>query len=179
MSLHKIFHSHTPSAGRADHTRLHQIAMDIEEQIWRQFQSGERLHDAPPVAAYRSRSRFLLEHLRDPDHPQLCESLLEGALSPEEFVALKDEELASPAVKEARARNKEAVKAEYMLGEAQPTMTRDYVCSQCGSNDTGFVVLSVRRDLGKAETWGSKDSDASIIRITCMQCSHQWSAELL
>ena len=55
--------------------------------------------------------------------------------------------------------------------------TDEYVCSSCHSNKTKYRHLSSRRDVTKAETWGSKDGPQNVIKIACQVCGHEWTQE--
>lgn len=63
------------------------------------------------------------------------------------------------------------LKNELAGGEA----TEAHACPSCGARDALFVRVGGTRDIGKSETWGSKDADASGLRLSCVQCGHEWS----
>jgi hypothetical protein len=39
------------------------------------------------------------------------------------------------------------------------------------------TMESQRRDIGKADTWGSKDREDAVVQraVRCMQCEHLWN----
>ena len=67
------------------------------------------------------------------------------------------------------------VRADGGVGGAVATAA--YACELCGGRRCVYVTLVGARDIGKGETWGSKDKSAGGLRITCSTCGHEWRRE--
>ena len=60
------------------------------------------------------------------------------------------------------------------LKPANSIATDKYVCPDCGAKDAQVVVTGGVRDIGKAETWGSKDTPDEVVTVTCQVCKCKW-----
>lgn len=52
-----------------------------------------------------------------------------------------------------------------------------FSCPRCSARDAKWGYLSSMRDIGKSETWGSKNRPDMLIRIVCNECGHSWQSE--
>eukprot|EP00976_Prorocentrum_cordatum_P069599 1179613-Prorocentrum_minimum.AAC.2 len=60
---------------------------------------------------------------------------------------------------------------------AQAIATNQYKCKVCSSQECTYVTLGGARDIGKSETWGSKNS-TSAMKLFCQTCGHEWSVDM-
>ncbi len=63
-----------------------------------------------------------------------------------------------------------------LSGAGAVVLTTDYACGRCGGRECDYLD-SGRRDIGKCETWGSKDGQGSSRLVRCMGCGHRWEVD--
>ena len=89
-------------------------------------------------------------------------------LAPAVLVRLSSDELTSRTALERRRRLQEAASQLY-VDESQTVSGQR--CTVCGSENTKGTRRAGQRDIGKAETWGSKDrQDEHSIKSICADC---------
>eukprot|EP00928_Gymnodinium_smaydae_P011820 TRINITY_DN14326_c0_g1_i1.p1 TRINITY_DN14326_c0_g1~~TRINITY_DN14326_c0_g1_i1.p1 ORF type:complete len:230 (-),score=62.66 TRINITY_DN14326_c0_g1_i1:284-973(-) len=102
--------------------------------------------------------------------PALAQRLASGELTPEAFVALPLEELATPAQREARRVHEDAAKRAITLDARSETFA--LVCDNCGEEDAlGSWILS---SSGGKPMLGSA---RMVKRGVCPHCQHVWLDE--
>jgi DNA-directed RNA polymerase subunit M/transcription elongation factor TFIIS len=50
-------------------------------------------------------------------------------------------------------------------------------CRRCGAHEVHVLLLSTRRGIPKADTWGSKGSEGQSDRYTCRACRYTWTVK--
>lgn len=133
----------------------------------------------PDSHHYRERARELLFNIDDEGNPALRHRLLEGALTPQEFVKASASELASETVQAARRAATEEMTSAATLTEAHFLPSQEYRCFECQSTSTEYRVLTQRRDMTRGEVWGSKEADEGRAEIRCAKCGHTWTEAAL
>ena len=146
------------------------LASDIEQELF-------ELYHSDPSKSYRQHSRDLIFSLVH--NPSLTPSLTSLRMSPAELVRLPKEELASHAVATERAKEKEEMSRDLVLGQATGALSDEWTCQGCGGRKTETFVLKEGRDLRKAEVWGGGGDDVqSVILVRCLQCKREWKKEV-
>jgi transcription elongation factor S-II len=128
---------------------------------------------------YRAWCRAFIFNLRDPRNITFSSSVVDGSLSASQLVGLEPHEMASASQKEERRRvqRRLAKSAIEMQAAGQGHDSTAYICRECHANETRVRIVGGRRDVGKCETWGSKDRPAAVYEVTCMKCRHRWFRE--
>ncbi|KAK3284302.1 hypothetical protein CYMTET_8042, partial [Cymbomonas tetramitiformis] len=126
---------------------------------------------------YRARIRSLKHNLQA--NKELREAILQKHISPQGLCTMSANELATAAQKQERDAMEASVmrRATVRMGEKEIS-TSSYRCGDCGSKECVYVTLIGARDIGKSETWGSKDKGEDGMLITCKKCAYQWRREL-
>lgn len=59
--------------------------------------------------------------------------------------------------------------------------TDKYTCGECMGKNCSYMNVNGYRDIGKNETWGSKDSQADDGRVLvkCHDCKSEWNETVL
>ena len=151
---------------------------------------GEALEDSSPLldlgvgveaavfeahghgSSYTTAVRSLVAALRR--NAVLREDVLSGRLTPAELVATPLDMLATSEQRSVRAAmEKKAAQAATLDGIGEGAVhTTEQACPACAARDAFRVHVGGVRDIGKSETWGSKDAgDASVkTRLHCIPC---------
>ena len=127
---------------------------------------------------YTANVRRLVASLRR--NGELRAAVLSGATPPAELVAAPPEALATSAQRSAREAAEEAATrratADDTVGGLRSTA---HACPHCAARDAVFVRVGGARDIGKSETWGSKDAQELVtLRLTCVPCKVRSSSML-
>ena len=129
---------------------------------------------------YRARVRSLAFNLRN--NESLRCRLLSGELSPSALINLTSDELATHSMASERAKMEERLtRKRTRSGFDDATRTTSYKCGGCGGRSCEYIFVSGNRDIGKNETWGSKDSqsDGATVLVRCTACLHEWRERML
>jgi transcription elongation factor S-II len=118
---------------------------------------------------YTARVRRLVVSLRR--NEELRADVLRGAVSPAALADAPTEALATAAQRDALRASQDAATRRATAGADDGGLpTKEHPCPLCGSADVTFVRVGGARDIGKSETWGSKDAEAFSLRLTCTEC---------
>jgi hypothetical protein len=152
-----------------DPTPLSDSAMAVEAAL---FEAHE-----PGSSAYRAAVRTLLLHLRR--NSALRASVISGALSPAELVSSSADELLTADQRHAKRAVAESSLRRTIREESQDAVaTSAYACPACGKREALLLRVYGTRDIGKSETWGSKDAgESKACRLSCVACRHEWKSE--
>ena len=114
--------------------------------------------------------RRLVANLRR--NAELRGAVLSGAIAPADLPALPPEALATAAQRAAHEASVEAATRRATADDADGGFrTEAHACPGCGACDALLVRVGGARDIGKSETWGSKDAQEAIsLRLTCVPC---------
>jgi len=129
---------------------------------------------------YRGKARSIAFNLRG--NLSLRARVLGGELTPADLCELTPDELATDALKLKRARMEEKATRKRTRGGMDAAFPTDrYTCAECGSTNCAYLPVSGHRDIGKNETWGSKDSQAADGRalVKCKDCNTEWTESVL
>lgn len=153
-----------------DPSPLFDTACAVEAAVFQHY--GEDINKE-----YRARIRTLKHNLQA--NKELREAILQKDVSPQELCTMPAKKLAAAARKQERDAMEASVmrRATVRMGEKEIS-TSSYQCGDCGSKECVYVTLIGARDIGKSETWGSKDKGEDGMLITCKKCAHQWRREL-
>ncbi|KAL2199897.1 transcription factor S-II, central domain-containing protein [Corynascus similis CBS 632.67] len=112
---------------------------------------------------YRNKIRGLMTSLKRKDNPELGRRVLKGEISPEKFVVMTDEELASDAQRERdRALEREnMLKAQVPM--AQKSISVDLQCGKCRQKKVSYSQAQTR----------SADEPMTTF-CECTVCGHRW-----
>jgi hypothetical protein len=123
-------------------------------------------------SSYTTAVRGLVAALRR--NAALRDDVLSGRVTPAELVAAPADKLATSEQRCARAvMEKRAAEAATLDGIGDGAVhTTETTCPACAARDAYKVNVGGVRDIGKSETWGSKDAgDASVkMRMFCIPC---------
>jgi hypothetical protein len=119
---------------------------------------------------YTARVRRLVASLRR--NAELRAEVLSGALSPAALADAPTEALATAAQRDALRAAQDAATRRATAGDGHEGAlpTKEHPCPLCSSTEVLFVRVGGARDIGKSETWGSKDAEAFSLRLTCTAC---------
>jgi hypothetical protein len=123
--------------------------------------------------SYAQHIKSLVFNLKAPGNCELRARVLSGRLPPAALASMTSAALATPEVAKAVAKARKDADAEFVGNWTY----YGHACVQCGGVDTSMTLLSVRRDIGKSETWGSKELPAAVIKAKCNACGAMWEAE--
>jgi Transcription factor S-II (TFIIS), central domain len=147
-----------------DSSPLLDLGVDVEAAI-------ATAHDAGSTG-YTTAVRTLVAALRR--NVELREVVHSKQLKPADLVALPPEALATAEQRSARAAIEEraALKATVSLVGDAAVPTHDHMCPSCSSREVLKLNVGGVRDIGKSETWGSKDAsdEKARIRLHCTTC---------
>ena len=57
------------------------------------------------------------------------------------------------------------------------SLTRTVRCSHCGGHEALFRHVNTTRDIGKSETWGTKESAGLTTMLRCCACGTEWTVD--
>ncbi|KXZ48054.1 hypothetical protein GPECTOR_30g149 [Gonium pectorale] len=145
-----------------------ELAEAIESEL-------SRRHRMAAGQEYKAAAMTLVAGLKR--NSELRHRVLVGRLLPGELVALDPRELATAAQREEYARLQAAeTRRVTLVGDGAATATNDYRCGRCGGSSCDYMD-SGRRDIGKCETWGSKDGQGVSRLVTCRGCGNRWEVD--
>ncbi|GIL90016.1 hypothetical protein Vretimale_18140 [Volvox reticuliferus] len=128
---------------------------------------------------YKTTARTLVASLKR--NSELRRRVLMGAVSPTQLVSMDIRELATQQQREEYARLQERETRRVTLAghgstAAAAATPPEYRCERCGGRTCDYLD-SGRRDIGKCETWGSKDGQGASRLVTCLGCGHRWEVD--
>ncbi|KAG2422822.1 hypothetical protein HXX76_015765 [Chlamydomonas incerta] len=126
---------------------------------------------------YKGAARLLVASLKR--NADLRGRVLSGAVRPAALVSMDSRQLATTQQQEEFAQLEDkAMQRVTVLGSgASGTLTTEYACKKCGGNSCNYLE-SGRRDIGKSETWGSKEGATTSRVVTCLGCGNRWEVGL-
>jgi len=128
---------------------------------------------AASFRAYTAHVRSLVFNLKAAGNGALRQRVLTGRLPPAALAAMDTQDLAPPKLAERYAK----MRAEASAPVEEQWAEYSRSCPECGSLDTRYALVSTRRDIGKNETWGAKEHSAACIKVRCLQCGNQYTAD--
>ncbi|GLC44561.1 hypothetical protein PLESTB_000059700 [Pleodorina starrii] len=133
-------------------------------------------HQSVAGQEYKAAARTLVASLKR--NADLRQQVLSGEVRPSQLVAMDARELATRQQREEYARLQELETRRVTLaGRGSGALsTNEYRCGRCGGSMCDYLD-SGRRDIGKCETWGSKDGQGSSRLVTCLGCGHRWEVD--
>lgn len=158
-----------------DPSPLYDLGRAIESELF-------RTHGASDTNSgeYRSKARSIAFNLRR--NAALRERVRSEELTPAELCALSPDDLATDDLKRRRARMEERATRKRTRGAMDAAFKTDrYTCGECSSKNCSYMQVNGHRDIGKNETWGSKDSQADDGRVLvrCHECGAEWNQVVL
>ncbi|EFJ46065.1 hypothetical protein VOLCADRAFT_93587 [Volvox carteri f. nagariensis] len=170
-----------PSVDEADlgDAAVEPLAQAIERELFfrHHHQRQQQQQQSVTDQEYKAAARTLVASLKR--NADLRRRVLSGQVRPDELVGMGVRQLATPQQQEEYARLQERETRRVTLaghGSAASISTSDYVCGRCGGRSCDYLD-SGRRDIGKCETWGSKDGPGSSRLVTCLGCGHRWETD--
>ncbi|GFR52046.1 hypothetical protein Agub_g14565 [Astrephomene gubernaculifera] len=157
----------------ADPSTLTGLAEAVEEALFRH-------HHSETGQDYKAAARTLVAGLKR--NSELRGRVLCGDVPPRQLVALDPRHLATPQQQREYARLQEEETRRVTLAGANGSgsgggiASSDYRCERCGGRSCSYLD-SGRRDIGKCETWGSKEGQGSSRLVTCLGCGHRWEVD--
>eukprot|EP00743_Colponemidia_sp_Colp-15_P015160 GILK01018136.1.p1 GENE.GILK01018136.1~~GILK01018136.1.p1 ORF type:complete len:138 (+),score=20.25 GILK01018136.1:329-742(+) len=125
---------------------------------------------------YKTKSRSLGFNLKE--NEVLREALLNNDVTAAQLCNLSVQQLASNSrQKERELHVSKGIKASVVDLSNDKFASDKYRCSRCKGTDTMYEYVGGVRDIGKSETWGSKDASAAQVQVSCVQCGFQWTQE--
>uniref|UniRef100_A0A7S0RC41 TFIIS central domain-containing protein n=1 Tax=Pyramimonas obovata TaxID=1411642 RepID=A0A7S0RC41_9CHLO len=127
---------------------------------------------------YRSHARSLSFNLKA--NEALRTQVINNEISAKCLCELSQEALATVKIKEERDAMERAGLRRALVTDGNATQaiaTSQYKCGVCGGQKCTYVTLGGARDIGKSETWGSKDK-ASTMKLSCEGCGHEWKVDM-
>jgi hypothetical protein len=168
VSTLTAFSSSTPSSPI-------ELAKQIESSIYHSSVEYSHSSDICSSSFYSDRIRDLLYNLRS--NSSLCISVLSGAVTPLHLISLSSAQLADNKLKLIRLQAREENRIEslgFALSSQSFTDAPELQCTNCKEFQCGEKILSSRRDIGKEETWGSKDAPTIVKQLLCKNCGETW-----
>ncbi|GIL67688.1 hypothetical protein Vafri_21025 [Volvox africanus] len=107
---------------------------------------------------------------------ELRQRVLKGAVSPKQLVSMDSRELATQQQREEYTRLQERETRRVTLAGHGSSATSEYQCERCRGRSCDYLD-SGRRDIGKCETWGSKDCQGASRLVICLGCGHRWEVD--
>ncbi|GLI68464.1 hypothetical protein VaNZ11_012890 [Volvox africanus] len=123
---------------------------------------------------YKAAARILVASLKR--NAELRRRVLTGAVSPKQLVSMDSRELATQQQREEYTRLQERETRRVTLAGHGSSATSEYQCERCGGRSCDYLD-SGRRDIGKCETWGSKDGQGASRLVTCLGCGNRWEVD--
>mmetsp|Transcript_42048 Transcript_42048/g.70149 ORF Transcript_42048/g.70149 Transcript_42048/m.70149 type:complete len:257 (-) Transcript_42048:116-886(-) len=123
---------------------------------------------------YRSHARSLNFNLKTNEHLR-CQ-VVNSEISGKRLCEMPQQALATTKVKQEREEQKATSLRRALVTDTHATQaiaTDQYTCRACGGRECTYLTLGGARDIGKSETWGSKDK-ASATKFDCQTCGHEW-----
>ena len=159
-----------------DKTPLFDVALTVESAL-------VAAHGPVGSTAYTGAVRRLVASLRR--NEVLRADVREGRLSASAFVAAPAEALATQTQRTALRASEQAALRRSLREEDEGCLpTQDFACPACSEREAFFLRVGGTRDIGKSETWGSKDAETAQLRLKCSPCKvrtgpvHKLRAEL-
>lgn len=146
--------------------RIVSLAERIEECIYQEFPYNNSKHlkdrsDESKRYKAKIRSRFL--NLKDKNNPTLKERLILNQMSPEEFVKMSAEDLASEEMK----RRDQIIREENLFksrgSQDNEAETDQFKCGKCKQRKTKYFQMQTR----------SADEPMTTF-VTCVVCGNRW-----
>ncbi|KAJ2765425.1 transcription elongation factor TFIIS [Coemansia nantahalensis] len=149
-----LYNSMAPGSA-ADVDLLTRRALDIER-----IEFDKAKATSP---AYRARIRSLCHNLRDKKNPELCQNVVEGAISVERFCSMTSEEMASKELRDTIEKMKEENLFKAKGAEREEAVTDQFKCGRCKKRKCTYYQLQTR----------SADEPMTTF-VTCTVCNNRW-----
>lgn len=144
----------SPSSEAPDELTL-TICRTIEKCLYAEFNNTDSAYKA------KFRSRYL--NLRDKGSTMLRQSLLTGAITPERFVTMNTQEMASDERRQADQQLMETNLREAKAAQDNEAETEQFKCGRCKQRRTKYYQLQTR----------SADEPMTTF-VTCINCNNKW-----
>jgi len=151
----------SPNSAEYDPRVVRDIALQIEEELYKMFHKIESVDDKK---SYVAKLRSLFWNLKDEKNTSLRESLISGQITANQLVNMtKSELLCKEKQQERKAKEEYFSKAAQRGGFSDMPTTDMFRCGKCGQRKTVYTQLQTR----------SADEPMTTY-ITCTVCSHRW-----
>ncbi|EYE96065.1 transcription elongation factor DST1 [Aspergillus ruber CBS 135680] len=112
---------------------------------------------------YRTKIRSLYQNLKNKSNPSLRVRVLNGDVTPDQFVTMSHEELRSAEQREKDARIKKENMDKAMVAQAERSISTSLQCGKCGQRKVTYTEAQTR----------SADEPMTLF-CTCMNCGKSW-----
>ncbi|CAG7959921.1 unnamed protein product [Penicillium salamii] len=112
---------------------------------------------------YRTKIRSLFQNLKNKSNPKLRVRVLEGEISPEEFVRMTHDELRSVEQREADAKIQKENMDKAMVAKAERSISKTLQCGKCGKREVTYTEAQTR----------AADEPMTLF-CTCTNCGKSW-----
>lgn len=141
----------------ADKSIVFEAAVSVESAAFKVIGKGTTSND------YRSKIRSLSLNLKDKKNPSLRKGVIDGRISPESFVVMTAEEMASDEQKQERQRLVMKNLFNARAAEEQQAETDAFECSRCRQRKCRYYQKQTR----------SADEPMTVF-VTCTNCNYRW-----
>lgn len=112
---------------------------------------------------YRTKIRSLYQNLKNKSNPSLRVRVLNGDVTPDQFVTMSHEELRSAEQREKDARIQKENMDKAMVAQAERSISASLQCGKCGQRKVTYTEAQTR----------SADEPMTLF-CTCMNCGKSW-----
>ncbi|KAJ5469606.1 hypothetical protein N7539_009224 [Penicillium diatomitis] len=112
---------------------------------------------------YRSKMRSLYQNLKNKSNPTLRTRVLNGDVTPDDFVRLSSDELRSAEQREADAKLQKLNMDKAMVGQPERSISTSLQCGKCGQRKVTYTEAQTR----------SADEPMTLF-CTCVNCGKSW-----
>jgi transcription elongation factor S-II len=112
---------------------------------------------------YRTKIRSLFQNLKNKSNPKLRVRVLEGEITPEEFVRMSHDELRSVEQREADAKIQKENMDKAMVAKAERSISKTLQCGKCGKREVTYTEAQTR----------AADEPMTLF-CTCTNCGKSW-----
>jgi transcription elongation factor S-II len=135
---------------------------------------------------YLAKKRTLQFNLKNPKHPELRLSVLQGMIDGRKLCNMSGNEMASPALKEEREKYKKYWLEASKFQQFNTTSTDMFKCGKCGGRETTYYQMQTRRYPYSPTPlppypppplllFGSADEPMTTFH-TCTRCGNRWKS---
>lgn len=112
---------------------------------------------------YRTKIRSLFQNLKNKSNPKLRVRVLEGEITPDEFVRMSHDELRSVEQREADAKIQKENMDKAMVAKAERSISKTLQCGKCGKREVTYTEAQTR----------AADEPMTLF-CTCTNCGKSW-----
>jgi len=141
----------------SDAVDVDDIAREIEEELFKIHKSCDK--------NYKTKLRSLCFNIKNPKNPELRDSLMTCALTPDKLVVMSAADMASDDMKKQRQKTLEYFLEATKAKMPNATPTGMFKCNKCGKRETTYFQLQTR----------SADEPMTTFPH-CTNCGHRWKS---